>query len=321
MSMPAAAIHHDPADGRVVVLGSLNVDIVARVHRHPAPGETVLGRGGDARPGGKGANQAVAAALTGATVHMIGAVGQDAHAEVALSGLRRTGCDVSGVRAVAGPTGLALIAVSDDGENSIIVVPGANAAVGEAELSRLADLHPGDVLVLQGEVPVPAIAGAMAAAETAGCRVVLNLAPVVDVAPEVLRCADPLVVNEHEALGALRALGAPVPGPTVADQVGEATRFARALLGAGVRSVVVTLGGAGALVGASAAPLTHVPAERVRPVDTTGAGDGFTGALAACLARGIPMEAAAQTATHFAAQAVCREGAQESYPGWETILS
>lgn len=319
--MPAPSIHHDPADGRVVVLGSLNVDIVARVRRHPAPGETVLGRGGDIRPGGKGANQAVAAALSGATVLMIGAVGRDAHAEVALSGLLRTGCDVSGVRSVAGPTGMALIAVSDDGENSIIVVPGANAAVSQVELSRLAGLRPDDVLVLQGEVPADAIAGAVAAAEAAGCRVVLNLAPVLALAPDVVLAADPLVVNEHEALGALLALGSPLPGPTPVDQVADATLVAKALLAAGVGSVVVTLGGAGALVGASAASLTHVPAETVRPVDTTGAGDGFTGALAACLARGIPMAAAAQTASHFAAQAVCRAGAQEAYPGWEATGS
>ncbi len=166
-----------------------------------------------------------------------------------------------------------------------------------------------------------AIAGAVAAAEAAGCRVVLNLAPVLALAPDVLLAADPLVVNEHEALGAMLALGSPPPGPTPVDQVADATLVAKALLAAGVGSVVVTLGGAGALVGASAASLTHVPAEPIRPVDTTGAGDGFTGALAACLARGIPMAAAAQTASHFAAQAVCRAGAQEAYPGWEATGS
>ena len=295
--------------GRVLVLGSLNTDLFARVTRHPRPGETILGRGGETRAGGKGANQAAAAALAGGTVRMIGAVGDDPHAQTALGTLRRSGCDLSGVRVVLGPTGVALITVSEDGENTIIVIPGANAEVGGPELSQLADIGPGDILVLQGEVPVAAAAEGACQADEAGARVIVNLAPVVPYPPDVLRLADPLVVNEHEGTGALAILGVDAPC--------EPEDIVQALIDSRVPSVVMTLGSAGAVI--AAPDISRVPAVSVtHVVDTTGAGDAFVGALATGLATGHTLRDAAERANRFAAEAVQREGAQDSYPDWRT---
>ncbi len=293
----------------MVVLGSLNADVFARVDRHPRPGETVLGSGGEVRAGGKGANQAAAAALAGARVLMVGAVGNDAYAAVATGKLAQAGVSLDAVRTVQGPTGLALITVSADGENSIIVIPGANAKVGEPDLAHLEILCAGDVLVLQGEVPVETVAAAARAASARGARVILNLAPVVALPAEVLRLADPLVVNEHEGAGALKLLDA---DPTGLDP--EA--LCESLRAQGVPSVVMTLGGEGALIVAEA--VTQIPAEKVTVVDTTGAGDAFAGALAAGLCAGEDLVAAAGRATRFAAEAVQHEGAQDSYPDWRS---
>ncbi|MBW3085023.1 Ribokinase [Austwickia sp. TVS 96-490-7B] len=301
----------DPGTHRVAVLGSLNADLFARVERHPLPGETVLGDGGQARAGGKGANQAVAAALSGARVRMIGAVGSDGHAEVAVAGLRRSGCDLTGIRQVEGPTGLALITVDAAGENSIIVVPGANFLVGDPELAQLADLHAGDFLITQGELPVPVAAAAVRRAVDVGARPVINLAPVVDYPAEALLAANPLIVNEHEGLGAAKILGVDVsPDCPPADVICR-------LVDAGVASVVMTLGSHGALLltaAAREAGPVNVPAESVTVVDTTGAGDAFVGALVASLAAGGDLVEAARRATRFAALSVTREGAQDSYP-------
>ena len=303
--------------GRVVVVGSINVDLFARVERHPRPGETVLGSDGSTRPGGKGANQAVAAALAGAPVVMVGAVGDDAQAEVGLSLLRRAGVDLGRVRTVAGaPTGLALITVSDAGENSIIVVPGANHAVG---LDDVADLRltPADVLVVQGEIPVDVVDATVRAAREAGARVVVNLAPVVDLDPETLRAADPLVVNEHEALASARILGVDVSAlPADSVDVAAAATLAESLVAAGVGSVVVTLGGAGAVIADAGAESFTCTGETVEVLDTTGAGDCFAGTLAAHLALGRELGEAAAASNRAAAKAVQGHGAQESY-AWE----
>ena len=303
--------------GRVVVLGSLNADVFARVARHPRPGETVLGSGGEVRAGGKGANQAAAAALAGARVVMVGAVGSDAYAAVATGNLAQAGVSLGGVRTVDGPTGLALITVSADGENSIIVIPGANAQVGEPELAQLDSLGPWDVLVLQGEVPVEAVTAAARAAAARGARVVVNLAPVVSLPAEVLRQADPLVVNEHEGEGALRLLSGGALRLLDADPSGlSPNELCETLRSRGVPSVVMTLGGQGSLIADATGPVTAIPAEKVTVVDTTGAGDAFAGALAAGLCAGEELVAAAHRATRFAAQAVQHEGAQDSYPDW-----
>lgn len=310
-----------PNSGRVVVVGSINVDLFARVERHPRPGETVLGGDGSTRPGGKGANQAVAAALAGAPVVMVGGVGDDAQAEVGLSLLRRAGVDLTRVRAVTGtPTGLALITVSDAGENSIIVVPGANHEVGLEDVADLG-LTAADVLVVQGEIPVEVVDATVRAAREAGARAVVNLAPVVDLDPETLRAADPLVVNEHEALASARILG--VDAGVAADADGSvdeaaATTLAEALVAAGVGSVVITLGGAGAVVAAPDAESFTCAGEKVEVVDTTGAGDCFAGTVAAHLALGRDLGEASAAGNRAAAKAVQARGAQESY-AWEAL--
>jgi ribokinase len=270
--------------GRVVVLGSLNVDLVALVPRHPRPGETVLAEGGIRRlAGGKGANQAVAAAAKGAEVAMLGAVGDDDAGRAYLARLRGRGIDVSGVRTVPGQaTGQAWITVEEDSsENMIVVVPGANQHVrGDgAELS----VGPGDVLLMQLEVPLTTVAAAARRAVAAGARVVVNAAPYAALPHDVAAVADPVVVNEHEAL--LLADSDVVP-----------------------RSVLVTFGAAGCSWDGERFDAEQVPDAQVR--DTTGAGDAFCGALAAALAAGADRAEAVRRASAAGAAAVRHEGAQ-----------
>ena len=196
------------AHGRtgVVVVGSVNADLLTTVDQHPRPGETVLGRTLDVLPGGKGANQAVAAAQLGAQTALVGAVGSDQFAEPALAGLQAAGVDLGAVTAVEGSTGVAQVTVSADGENAIVVIPGANASVDDVVVDAYAELVGGAaVVVVQGEIPRTGIEAA--ARHTQG-RLVVNLAPVVDVDREVLLAADPLVVNEHEAALVLAMLDA-----------------------------------------------------------------------------------------------------------------
>lgn len=308
----------------VVAVGSINVDLLLRVDRHPRPGETLLGDSGEYSAGGKGANQAVAAARSGARTAMIGAVGSDPTAETALEHLRGADVDLSAVRTVPGPTGLAVVALAADGENTIIVVPGANAAVTpEVVRESTAVIRQASVCVLQAEIPLASVEEAVRLARDAGVRVVLNVAPAARLPWETLRAADPLVVNEHEAsilleAGASAAGEADVPAPdgdddarTGGDVPGAAV--ARALRAAGVPSVIVTLGGAGSVVVDDGG--THVIPARVVPVvDTTGAGDAFVGALAAGVAAGRSLPEAAAQATRVAAASVQRLGAQASYP-------
>lgn len=268
--------------GRVVVLGSLNVDLVAHVERHPRPGETVLASTTLQRfAGGKGGNQAVAAAAAGASVLMVGAVGDDEGGSRYLERLRARGVDVAAVRVVAGSsTGQAWITIDADGENAIVVVPGANS---EVHWPRGVGLAPGDVLLAQLEVPVPAVAEGVRAAHGAGAQVVINAAPYAALPPDVVALADPVVVNEHEALAL--ADSDLVPG-----------------------SVVVTFGANGAAWDGEEFPGNAVPGEEV--VDTTGAGDAFCGALAAALATGASRRSAMSVALRAGADAVRRHGAQ-----------
>jgi len=286
----------------VVVVGSVNADLVVQVDRHPRPGETLLGSSSVTLPGGKGANQAVAAARQGARVTLVGAVGDDPYAHVALSGLRAADVDLAHVRHVDGATGLAVVTLAGSGENTIVVVPGANAQVTPAQVDEAADVLAGAaVCVLQLEVPLPTVAHAARRAHHHGTRVLLNAAPATALPHDLLRLADPLVVNEHEAA---MLLGGAHDSPTAA---------ARALAGLGARSVVVTLGAAG-VVGHDDTGTWTLPARPVEVVDTTGAGDAFVGALAAGLAAGRPLRDAAGHATRVAAYAVTRLGTQPSYP-------
>ncbi len=304
--------------GEIVVVGSMNADLWVRLDRHPLPGETVRGETAITLPGGKGANQAVAAANLGARVAMVGAVGRDANADLTLSLLRASGVDLTHVRAVDGPTGLAIVAVDRLGENSIVVVGGANERVEAAFVEAAAATIAGaGIVVLQGEIPA---SGTATAVNLATGRIVLNLAPVIPLPPEILRSANPLVVNEHEgalALGLLRAAITPPSGSDLADHAA----IVQGLLAEGVPAVVMTLGAAGALVGEGvAAPLVHVAAPSVQVIDSTGAGDAFVGALAQRLADGDSLIAAATFAARVGAFACTRRGAQPSYPTTHDVL-
>jgi ribokinase len=291
----------------VVVVGSLNVDQVVRVQRHPTPGETVLGNDIHLIPGGKGANQALAAARLGARVALVGAVGVDAQGVLALSLLQRAGVDLSNVRRVDQPTGIAIITVADDGENTIVVVPGANAVVDEELVRSAADVISGAaVVVLQGEIPAASIA---ATAALAAHRLVLNLAPVIPVDAAVIRCANPLVVNEHEAALLLAQLE---PNSEIPASHPELVRRLRQC---GPVSVVLTRGAQGALCSADDGGVTSVPGAPVdRVVDSSGAGDAFVGALTARLAAGDSLSEAVRFAVRVGAFAVHRNGTQPSFP-------
>ena len=270
--------------GRVLVLGSLNVDLVTRVERHPRPGETVLGVGLERLAGGKGANQAVAAAAAAGRVAMVGCVGDDAGGTAYRARLERLGIDVTGVRVVKGAsTGHAVVTVSDDGENSIVVIPGANELFDEREVDAVDTLGPGDVLLVQLEVPRAVVCTAVRRAAGRGARVVLNTAPYAALPPDVVGLADPVVANEHE-MAALAEAGA-VP-----------------------RSLLVTFGANGASWDGVTAPAHVVAADEV--VDTTGAGDAFCGALAAALANGADRADAMEAALAAGAAAVRHPGAQ-----------
>jgi ribokinase len=287
--------------GTVVVVGSANVDLVVHVPRHPGPGETVLGGGLRRTPGGKGANQAVAAARAGgADTSFIGAVGRDDAADLLFASLARAGVRTDLVARSDVATGTALIWVTADGENAIVVAPGANAlvAVDDVAAARLAEA---DVILAQLEIPLDTVLAA-AGDRRRGARFMLNAAPSRRLPGELWDAVDVLVVNVHEA----RDLA------PMADPVTPA-RLAAALLER-VPAVVVTLGGAGALVAERGIDPVVVPAPRVTPVDTTGAGDTFCGVLAAALASGATLPEAARLAAAAAALAVTRPGAQDAVP-------
>ncbi len=293
----------------IVVVGSINADLLVTLERHPKPGETVRGRSLTVLPGGKGANQAVAAALLGGDVTMIGAVGSDEYADSALSMLRSAGVDLRAVRKVPGSTGIAVVEVSDDGENTIVVVPGANAEATPALVDSAAEtIAAAAVLVVQGELHADATEAAM---RLGSGHVIFNLAPVINLDREALLLADPLVVNEHEGALVLAQLG----GREAADE----QSVVEALLECGLASVVMTLGAAGALV-CDAGGTIAVPAPRVDAVDTTGAGDAFVGALAVRLADGSGLEDSVRFAVRVGAYAVQHAGAQPSYPAFDDDL-
>jgi ribokinase len=301
-----------PRRPRLTVLGSLNMDISVAVQRLPAPGETVLGSGAVIAPGGKGANQAVAAARLGGAVRMTGCTGDDEFAGMTRSALESDGVDVSGVRTVDGcATGLALITVDAAGENMITVAPGANSQAGEAEVA--AALAGGcDLLVLSAEIPVGTLADVLARSRAAGVACLLNLAPA-PAGPAALLAGgvDWLVVNESEAAA---VLGRGVAG------LAEAGEAARDLCGLGARHAVVTAGSKGAaLVGPAGEEV--IPALSVRSVDSVGAGDAFVAALAVALAAGVPPADAVRAAAAAGATATTRRGTQDALPRPADILA
>ncbi|GLZ33054.1 ribokinase [Lentzea sp. NBRC 105346] len=275
-----------------MVLGSANADLVVEVSRRPGAGETVLGGDTAVIPGGKGANTAVAAARLGASVSLLGALGDDGYGSLLRSSLHDSGVDTTLVATSSRPTGIAYITVTPDGENSIVVSPGANSAVTPSDVDAV-DWSQVRVLVCSLEVPLETVAHGVRAAAEAGVRPVLNLSPVAQLPEETLAALDPLIVNEHEAAQL-------------------APSFDK-LLDLGPKSVVVTLGARGAAV-VTPSGVTEVPAPSVEVVDTTGAGDAFAGALSARLAAGDDLTAAAAYAAKVAALSVTKAGAQPSYP-------
>ncbi|AJI78181.1 ribokinase [Corynebacterium singulare] len=290
------------------VVGSINADLVVHTSRHPKPGETLLGHGGEITAGGKGANQAVAAALLGARVSFVGAVGSDAYAAPAMHYLEASGVNLEHVARTDEVTGLAVITVDEQGENTIIVVPGANALVDAPFIAtHSSPIAAAELVLLQGEIPADGFAQAIALATG---RVVINLAPVVEVDNEALLRADPLLANEHEAGLILEQLGF--------GGEGSPQELAQRLRAAGFASVVMTLGARGALVADD--DLTEIASPQVTPVDTTGAGDAFAGALCARLLKGDSLVEAARYATRVGAFAVTGSGAQASYPHRESEL-
>ena len=257
----------------IVVFGSVALDLVARVHRIPRPGESVRARSHDRVAGSKGGNQALAAARSGAPTAHVGTVGDDAEAAPALAHLTAAGVDLSGVRRSAtAPTGLCHVTVADGGENTVVVAAGANADTRVEQLEARA-FGAGDTLVLQMEITPDQNAAAVRLGRRRGARVLLNVAPAGPVPPDVLRLLDVLVVNEHEAMLVCREAGLDAAAPH------EAGPALHARFGC---SVVVTLGAAGA-VSWHDGHRYAVTAPAVTPVDTTGAGDTFIGAFAAAL--------------------------------------
>lgn len=312
----------------ITVVGSINCDLTVHVAAHPRPGETILGHDRRTYSGGKGANQAVAARLLGDHVVMVGAVGTDGEANFVLDALASRGVDTAAVaRIPEESTGLALIAVDATGENTIIVCSGANAAMTPELVAGARGLiERADAVIMQGEIPAHTIDDVAAVVAAAKGRLILNLAPVVPVTRETLQVANPLIVNEHEAVDVLRMLGDEGAAGEAGDDPVELGRtLITRLLNLGVPSVVVTLGGAGAVCGAAgelASPdITHVPSPTVHVVDTTGAGDCFVGALAAALCAGRSLIDGVELAVKAGAYAVTGAGAQNSYPRSEADLT
>jgi len=285
----------------VLVVGSINQDYIVTVARRPAAGETVSGADFTTAAGGKGGNQAAAAARLGGDVRLLARLGADVEGHRMRALLEDSGVDVSVVRAVHGArTGAAFVTVTPDGENTIVVAPGANLALSAVDVDGAVHLiSAASVLVLQLEVPVETVtrAAELAPADT---RVLLNLAPAADVPPLLLERADPLVVNLSEAAFLLdRSI----------DGVSSARTAANDLLRLGPRSVILTLGPDGALL-ATGGPVEHVSAPEVTVVDSTGAGDAFVGAVAVRLAEGADLREAVRLGVRAGAGAAASAGAR-----------
>lgn len=280
---------------QVVIVGSANVDQIFTVDRIPAPGETVLSTGFSTARGGKGQNQAVAAARAGAATAFIAAVGTDGFGALTTEGLTADGIDTSGVRLLDAPTGTALIAVDGGGENTIIVEAGANAQLTGLTAADVAAIGDAAVLAMQLEIPLQTVIEAATAAHSAGTTVLLNAAPIMDLPAGLLAILDVLIVNEHEAAH----LGAGRPAS-------ELTTL--------VPTVVVTLGAKGAVLYEREAPEVRVPAPSVSAVDATGAGDTFCGAFAAALSEGAQVADALRFAVVAGSLSVQAHGAVPSIP-------
>ena len=295
----------------ITVFGSLNVDYVFQVPALPAPGETLLATNMVVLPGGKGGNQALAAARAGATVRMAGAIGDDGLGNIALAGLLADGVNTEAVAFSNQPTGTASINVDRDGENTIVVFSGANADASHDQLTR-ADLQTDDLLLLQMEIPVNEMAQAIRHANRVSARIIWNLAPMQAVEIELLQQVAVLVVNEVELTQLGLNLGVPTDGDT-------ATLLSHVALQTG-NSVVLTLGSKGCLADHFGDQIA-IPALPVSPIDTVGAGDAFCGAFAAALDAGEPFRAALRWGCVAGSLACLKTGAQTALPTREEIAA
>lgn len=284
---------------RITVLGSANMDLIVRQPHPPALSETIFGSGFDTVPGGKGLNQAVAAARAGAAVSFAGAVGRDANGAALLELMVAEGIDVAAVRRVDEPTGIALINVMDSGENSIVVVSGANSTVRELDEANRAAITASSHLVMQFELLPATLLGAARLARQLGVRTVLTPAPVTDHDPELIELTDYLVLNAGEA----RQLGGEADVETAARRLSQRAG-----------TVIVTLGAEGSLLATAGTVSGRFPARAVSAVDTTAAGDTFVGVFTARIAAGDDVVAAIGWATTAAAISVTRRGATSSMP-------
>ena len=301
-----------PRPPRIVVIGSINLDLVYHVARLPQPGETLTGTSFQQVHGGKGANQAVAAARLNADVSLIGRIGDDAFGAALMAGLREEAVDVSHVETSVGTSsGLAVIGVEDSGQNCIIVIPGANGHVTPADVMAAESvIAAADVLLLQLEIPVAAVITAIRIARQHKVLTVLDPAPALKSFPAELLCVDVICPNESEAS---LITGLPV------TNVAEALAAARHLQSLGARIAVITLGSRGCVVCDESDNPRQVPPFPVTAVDTTAAGDAFAGALGFCLALGQPILEALRFASAAGALAATRHGAQPAMPRLDEV--
>jgi ribokinase len=296
----------------VLVFGSINMDLVVRTPRLPRPGETLTGQDFFTAPGGKGANQAVASARLGPPTSIVGRVGEDVFGEALRASLSDSGVSAAAVAACAGPSGVAVIAVDDAAENTIVVVPGANGLVGAEDVARLEALLEGArVLLLQLEVPLEAVLAAALAARARGTTVVLDPAPVQPLSPALYTAIDIITPNESEA--------AALVGFALASEA-DIARAAQELVARGAGQAIIKLGGRGAYWSDGRSGRL-VPAFPVTPVDTVAAGDAFNGALSAALSEGRSIDEALRWGMAAGAIAVTRPGAQQAMPTRAELLA
>lgn len=292
-------------NARVIVFGSINMDLVAKVPRLPIPGETLIGDNFSTVPGGKGANQAVAVARLGIRTAIVGRVGNDNFGKDLLQTLQADNVDTDGVSIEQATTGVAVIAVDARGENHIIVIPGANGNVGDEDVTRLVNLLPqATALLLQLEIPLPAVQKAAQAAQKAGVKVIFDPAPARNLPPEIYPLIDIITPNAVEA-GQL--VGFEVNNPETAAQAADILRQR------GVNTVIIKLGAQGVFCG-TAKETFFTPAFSVQAVDTVAAGDAFNGGLAAALAQGYSLQQSILWGAAAGALSATKSGAQSSLP-------
>ena len=300
--------------GKILVIGSLNIDMVMKVDHMPTVGETILCDGMKLVAGGKGANQACAAGRLGTDVTMLGAIGNDSHGEMQRDSLQRSGVDVSGlITKERVSTGTAFITVNKEGNNSIVVVQGANEQFTPEDIEAHRDLlEECEIVILQLEIPMDTVLYAVKLARTLGKTVILDPAPVPEHFPEELyQYVDIIKPNESELS---RLTG-------IADTQNHLEEAVQIVKDHGVKNVLVTLGGDGVYLDTENESPVHIPAKKVEVVDTTAAGDSFTAALAAMLLEGKTLKEAAEFANQVSAIVVTREGAQDSIPTLQEVLT